>query len=111
MKVRFALLSGALLWAVSFGVAGAAFSYEGSDYSYDYNSKSYIATCDQESDSTPVKGEYDFNNSGGSDGNVKDSDGNNGSCASKNTNGVIVRHKTCEYRSFWPDTCGSWVAP
>ena len=48
--------------------------------------------------------------SGGSDGSVKDSDGNNGVCATKDTGGTVSRHKTCEYRSAWPDSCGNWQA-
>ena len=100
----------AAVWVLGAGAAGAATSYEGSDYSYDYSSRTRMAACDHESDSTPVKGEYDFNNSGGSDGSVKDSDGNNGVCATKDTGGTVSRHKTCEYRSAWPDSCGNWQA-
>lgn len=97
--------------ALAPGVANAVRSYQGSDYSEDYNTKKSIRTCDQESDSTPVKGVYDMNS--GSDGDVKDSDGNNGVCGSKTvstTSNYIMRHKTCEYRSFWPDECGNWQA-
>ena len=86
-------------------------SYQGSDFAYDYNSKTYISACDQESDGNEVKGVYDFNNSGGSNGSALDSDGSNGACASRNTGGTIYRHRTCEAINFWPDNCGNWVAP
>lgn len=99
-----------VVWAIGAGAAGAATSYEGSDFSYDFSSRRYMAACDQESDNTPVKGEYDFDLAGASNGDVRDSDGNNGICATKNTGGTVARHKTCEYRSLWPDACGNWQA-
>lgn len=94
----------------SYSAASAVYSYQGSDYSYDYNSRTYLRNCDQESDSTATKGIYDFNSSGDSDGNVSDQDGNNGVCASKNTGGTINRHRTCEIPNWWPDECGNWAA-
>lgn len=108
--LRTVVTVGAAVWALGAGSAGAVTSYQGDDYSYDYSTKTHMAACDMESDSTPVKGEYDFNSSGGSNGDVRDSDGNNGICATKNTGGTVARHKTCEYRSAWPDTCGNWQA-
>lgn len=100
----------ALFALASFGgSSGAAsvYSYEGNDYSWNATSKS-LKACDQEADSTPVKGEYDYDFSGGGSGSVKDSDGANGICASTSTANIIKRHKTCEYRSGWPDACGNW---
>ncbi len=99
------------LLAGSAASASAITSWQGDDYSYDYNSKTYIKACDKESDGNEVKGVYDFNNSGDSNGSALDSDGNNGVCGSKNTSGTIVRHRTCEAINFWPDNCGSWQAP
>lgn len=99
----------ALVAFVSFGGGSSAvYSYQGSDYSYDYGSYRSMRVCDQESDETPVKGEYDYDLSGGGSGSVKDSDGNNGVCATGTVANIIKRHKTCEYRSFYPDTCGNW---
>ena len=105
------MLAAAMLSAPA--VAGATYSYQGSDYSYDSSSRTKMTTCDKESDSTPVKGHYKRNN--GSTGDVRDADGNNGVCGSgwannANPSMYVVEHKTCEYRSFWPDECGNWVA-
>ncbi len=100
----------ALLAFASFGGASSAasvYSFEGSDYSWNASSTS-LKACDQESDSTPVKGEYDYDQSGGGSGSVKDSDGANGICASRTGLNIIKRHKTCEYRTAWPDACGNW---
>lgn len=111
-RLAVAIMSGATCAVLSAGAAEAVKSYQGSDYSQDYNTRKYIETCDMESDSTPVKGIYEMNT--GSSGDVKDADGNNGVCGSKNaagtTSNYINRHKTCEYRSFWPDECGNWQA-
>lgn len=100
----------AILLAGSYGVADATTSYNGADYSFDAGSYRYLVTCDRESDSTPVKGWYDLNTSGGANGSVTDSDGNNGRCASGYAGGTIRRHRTCEAPRFWPDTCGNWQA-
>lgn len=109
-KLVAAALFSVLMLAGSYGAAGAAFSYQGDDYSWDYNSSTSLRNCDMEADSTSTKGIYDFNSSGGSDGNVSDQDGANGVCASKNTGGTIDRHRTCENPNWWPDTCGNWAA-
>jgi hypothetical protein len=94
----------------SYATAAASYSYQGSDYSYDYNSRHNLRNCDQEADSTSTKGIYDFNSSGDSNGNVSDQDGANGVCASKATGGTIARHRTCENPNWWPDQCGNWQA-
>lgn len=101
------------------GVAGTALasatgalavtSYNGSDYSYDYNNRTYMATCDRESDRTRVRGEWYTDT--GSRGKVEDVDGSNGNCATARVNGSAARHRTCEYRDAWPDACGNWQAP
>jgi len=104
-----ALMVTGLLMAASSTAASAVYSYQGSDYSYNYSS-SYMRTCDQESDSTKVKSKADSDNFGGGSDAAKDTDGNNGICATKNVGWSIFRHKTCEYRSWWPDTCGNWQA-
>jgi hypothetical protein len=101
----------AAVFAGSAASAAAVTSYQGDDYAYDYSAARYIAACDREADGNEVKGVYDFNNSGGSNGSVLDSDGSNGNCASRNTGGTIYRHRTCEAINFWPDNCGNWVAP
>lgn len=104
-----AAVAASVIWVGAAGVATAITSYEGKDYSFNFGLR-HITACDKESDSTPVKGVYDDNNSGNGIGDVKDSSGNDGRCASENTTRDIDRHKTCEYRSFWPDACGSWRA-
>ncbi|WP_431780940.1 hypothetical protein [Streptomyces chumphonensis] len=86
--------------------ASALASYNGSDYSYDFNSRTDIKTCDKESDSTGVKAVYEYGSSGS--GSVKDGDGNNGVCAQEGSPGKITGHKTCETPNFWPDSCGNW---
>jgi hypothetical protein len=112
-KIRELAGAGAMTLLVmggSYATAAASTSYQGSDYSQDYNAKQNIRNCDQESDSTATKGIYDFNSSGDSNGNVSDQDGNNGVCASKATGGTIARHRTCEIPNWWPDECGNWQA-
>jgi hypothetical protein len=99
-----------LMLGGGYGVAVESTSYQGSDYSDDTGNDRYLVTCDRESDKTIVKGFYDFNDSGGSNGHITDGDGNNGVCASRYSGGTTRRHKTCEARSPWPDTCGNWQA-
>jgi hypothetical protein len=105
------LLLSIVIFVGSSATASAVVSWQGDDYSYDYNSRVYLKTCDMESDGNEVKGVYDSNNSGDPSGYVLDSDGNNGVCGSKNTGIIIVRHRTCEAINFWPDNCGNWQAP
>lgn len=100
----------AVIWTAGFGVASAVTSYQGDDFSFDYFSRTYMAACDQESDGNQVKGNYDFDNSGGTDGSAMDEDGNNGVCGTANTFGTVIRHRTCEVQQFWPDNCGNWQA-
>ena len=89
------------------GIAVAVYSWNGDDYSWDYSSAG-IQTCDMESDSTKVKSKADKDQWGSGYDAAKDVDGNNGICATANMGWDIHRHKTCEYRSFWPDDCGNW---
>lgn len=92
------------------GLAGAAKSYQGDDYSYDFNSYHQIASCDMESDNHGVHSDAKLSN-GQTIGRASvDSDGaNNGSCGSSANLGIIIQHRTCEEINFWPDNCGSWV--
>lgn len=104
---------GAVLAVVSPVVASAVYSYHGSDYSYDSNSRTRMTACDRESDSTKVKAVYHRTGAYGlADIDVYDTDGNNGVCGSGNlpSGTTVIEHKTCEYRSFWPDACGNWQA-
>lgn len=87
--------------------ADAVNSYQGDDYSYDFNSRRQLRTCDRESDGKDVHGDYQRTND--AYGQVTDTDGANGNCA----DGVyyhltIRRHRTCEEIDFWPDKCGNW---
>ncbi len=110
-EVGMCLLAALVVIVMAIAHANAATSYQGSDYSYDH-SQTYITTCDQESDNTKVKSEVDDDNSNanGTTDAAHDVDGNNGICASCNAGWSIHRHKTCEYRAWWPDQCGNWQA-
>ena len=102
-----ALLISIAILAVSSATVGAVTSSQGDDYSFDW-SGTYITTCDEESDQTRVKSVADDDAFGSGIDAAKDVDGNNGICATSNLPWTIHRHKTCEYRSFWPDECGNW---
>lgn len=86
----------ALTMTGSYTVAGAVRSYHGSDYSEDYNNLRALRSCDREADSNRVKGVYDFDTTGGGNGEIEDTDGSNGNCASTGTSQNISRHRTCE---------------
>jgi hypothetical protein len=100
-----------LVMTGSYSVAGATvISYHGDDYTYDYNSRHYIANCDQESDSNHTKGGYAFQTTGGEFGHVEDSDGANGICATANDPVYqYIRHRTCE-KNLLDWDCGNWQA-
>lgn len=104
-----ALLAMALLTAFSATAVSAVTSTQGADYSFEY-STTYMQTCDEESDATKVKSVADSDNAGGGTDGAKDIDGDNGTCATKNMGWTVERHRTCEYRAWWPDTCGNWQA-
>ena len=108
-RVSAAFVVLAALFAVSGTLAGAVTSYNGLDYSYDYR-VTYMGTCDEESDQTKVKSIADDDQYGSGTDAAKDVDGNNGICGTANMGWSIYRHRTCEYRSWWPDDCGSWQA-
>jgi hypothetical protein len=87
--------------------AHALISYNGADFTQDYEGQSRIRTCDRESDSTGVKGVYERYN--GTTGSVLDDDGNNGICAHEGSGGSYIRgHRTCEAPEWRPDSCGNW---
>lgn len=108
-KAIIAILLLAVVLAASGTLAGAVKSYNGDDYSEDFDG-SYIETCDMESDETKVKSQADDDNVGSGSDAAKDVDGNNGICGTANMGWSIYRHRTCEYRSLWPDACGNWQA-
>lgn len=91
----------------SFSVAGAVYSYHGSDFSQDYESRHRIRACDKESDSNHVKAGWSIYSSGGETDQTTDTDGNNGVCATTYTGGQILKHHTCERNVFSWD-CGNW---
>jgi len=93
----------------SWGVAGAVRSTHGSDYSEDYQSNR-LQNCDRESDSNHTQGVYDFDaNTGGGDGDIEDSNGNNGDCAQTGElRATIKRHRTCE-RNLLAWDCDNWA--
>lgn len=98
--VASALAVSALTVSGSYTVAGAVRSEHGADYSEDYNSLRALRSCDRESDSNRVKGVYDFDTTGGGNGEIEDTDGSNGNCASTPTSESILRHRTCETATF-----------
>ncbi|SFD62914.1 hypothetical protein [Streptomyces aidingensis] len=108
-KLAMSLLAVTALFVSAPTAAHALYSYNGADYSYDFNNRNDIETCDKESDSTGVKAVYEYGSNNDTDS-VKDGDGNNDHCAREGAPGTnkINGHKTCETPNFWPDSCGNW---
>ena len=92
------------------GMAGAAKSYQGDDWSQDFNNYRQMQTCDQESDGKDVHSDAELR-SGTTVGRASvDTDGSGGSCGSSaRFSSDIRRHRTCEDIDFWPDKCDNWV--
>jgi len=92
------------------GVAGAAKSYQGDDFSYDHNSYRQISTCDMESDGHDVHSDARLSNGSVVGRASVDTDGPGNSCGSSvHLSLDITQHRTCEDIDFWPDKCGNWV--
>lgn len=106
------LLMGVVLLAP--GVASAdRKSTEGSDYSYDRNSRRKMETCDRESDSQKVHSDIRVDGDSSNIGRyVTDGDGSNGNCASRSRQTgekSIAQHRTVEQRLLG-DITGNWVS-
>ncbi len=87
------------------GLAGAASSWYGSNYSFD-DGWTYIWACDGESDGNGAYAKYD--RAGASDQRVDDQNGSQPGCGGMGPFYPIYRHHICESQ-FWSDPCGSWV--
>ena len=94
------------------GIAAAATSFAGSDFSY--NSSDYMMyACDREADSHKVKAEVSGVDFGaGWTELAQDTDGSNGNCyyGSWGSSWNFDTHKTCEIIVFGPDECGASVS-
>lgn len=110
MRLRSLLVTATAAATIFFGApigASALTSWNGSDYSRDFNGRKAMETCDRESDSTGVKAVYELRN--GDEDSVRDDDGANKVCAQEGSgNRLITGHKTCETPDLWPDPCGNW---
>lgn len=92
------------------GVAGAVKSYQGDDYSYDFNNYRQMASCDGESDGHDVHSDAKLANGTTVTRASVDTDGPGNSCGTSiYLPSDIVQHRTCEDIDFWPDKCGNWV--
>lgn len=96
---------------VAASAATGLISYEGSDYSYDWNSITQVMVCDQESDSNGVHADYLVIGSG-TNQQVRDGDGGRNACASTGVySQKIYRHRAVEEVPLAPDQFGSWKYP
>jgi len=112
MKKLLAGCALALAWVAPAISAEATTSWQGDDYSFNYNDRQNLKTCDIEHDSHTVAGEGDVDGNLTQDSRVVDpSDG--GACATRQmawSPGKIFHHRTCENIPVWPDPCGGWQA-
>jgi hypothetical protein len=91
------------------GLASALYSYEGSDYSYDFNNIRQVAICDGETDGHQAYVNYTV--TGQSQIlRVNDENGSVAGCASSGIYTRIYRHHACEVLDG-PDACGPYVYP
>ena len=101
----------ATLGAVVPASALALRSYDGDDYSEDYNSVSQVRICDNESDGNQAYAEYQRNGSGAVN-RIYDGTGGEPGCSGTSTGPRIYRHQACEDVTAWPDHCDQgWVYP
>lgn len=101
-----ALIGGTLLTA---SAAGALFSYQGDDFSYDWDSARRVMACDDESDGNDVHADFYVVGSGSL--RQVHTDTGSGDCASSGffSNG-IYRHRIVE-ESWGEDPKGPWRYP
>lgn len=93
------------------GATANLYSYQGSNYSKDFNGIQQVEACDGESDSQSVHADYQVIGSGTVQ-QVRDGDGNNGVCG---LSGVyykhIFAHRAVEEVAAYPDNFGPWRYP
>jgi len=103
----------ALVAAALPGVASALYSYEGSDYSYDFGSygNGWLANCDMESDGNGAYAKYKLVGSGDQH-RLEDPNGSQSGCGYGGSYATyIYSHQTCEDQAWQPDPCGATVYP
>jgi hypothetical protein len=106
-------LFGALMVAALPVAASGLYSYEGSDYSYDFGSygNAWIANCDMEADGNGAYAKYKIIGSG-DQYRLQDPNGSQPGCGYGGPYGTyLYSHQTCEDVAFWPDPCGETVYP
>lgn len=87
------------------------FSYEGDDYSRDFNTMKNVRACDMESDSHGVHADYKRQGSGTVQ-QIRDGNGANNECEAPGTSSnLIVQHRIVEEINFYPDQFGEWKYP
>jgi len=101
----------AAIFALAPAVALGLRSYDGQDYSEDYNTVHNVRICDKESDGNGAYAKYQRNGSGSTD-RVNDGNGSASGCGSTSYGNKIYRHEACEDIAFYPDHCDQgWVYP
>jgi hypothetical protein len=110
------VLTGTLVGIVALGgstayaTAGLT-SYEGDDYSRDFNSIKNVKACDMESDSHGVHADYKRQGSGTVQ-QVRDGNGANNTCENAgNSTNLITQHRIVEEIPIWDDQFGDWKYP
>jgi hypothetical protein len=107
------VLTGIFVLVAFPGMALGLYSYEGSDYSYDFGSygSGWIANCDMESDGNGAYAHYKLIGSGDQH-RLEDPNGSQPGCGYGGSYATyIYSHQTCEDRAFQPDPCGDTVYP
>jgi hypothetical protein len=107
--LQIVLLLAAIMLAVP-SVAFALRSYDGDDYSEDWDSIRRVRICDNESDGNGAYTNYQTTGSG-STFRIEDQNGSSAGCTSSGLHVRIYRHQACEDVAAWPDHCGPYVYP
>jgi hypothetical protein len=100
------MIGAAVVPAAAFGLR----SYDGNDYSEDYNYAKQVRICDMESDSNGAYAKYRPNGTT-SDSRVDDSNGSQSGCTGTASFTHIYSHQACEDINLQPDHCGTRVYP
>ena len=101
-----AMLAMAAVPSVAFGLR----SYDGSDYSEDYDSVRRVRICDHETDSNGAYAKFRPNGTT-SDSRIDDANGSQAGCTGSALFSRIYSHQACEDISLQPDHCGVRVYP
>jgi hypothetical protein len=110
-RFHLALLTSACFAVVAApGTASALRSYQGNDFSEDYDNVHRVRICDNESDGNGAYVRFRPRGTT-SDSQFQDSNGSRAGCTGSAYFGGIYRHKACEDVSLRPDYCGQYVYP